>query len=155
MVNQLWLGLYKNPHPDWQAESDSNPLNCITRFPIMNKAVVKGILAHGWFFIQRIKYFGCIFWRWDCARVRFPAGMNCGLDYLKGKGLKNISKVVFAAAIYQIWLQRNRRINNSRILLEDCIVKNIRDVVRLKNFISYFLYKIFHPPYFISKQTQH
>ena len=58
--------------------------------------------------------------------------MNCGLNYLKGKGLKNISKVVFAATIYQIWLQRNRRINNSRILLEDYIVKNIRDVVRFR-----------------------
>ena len=75
---------------------------------------------------------GCIFWRWDCARVRFLAGMNCGLNYLKGKGLKNIGKVVFAATIYQIWLQRNRRINNSRILLEDCIVENIRDVVRFR-----------------------
>ena len=102
MVNQLWLGLYKNPHPDWQAESDSNPLNCITRFPIINKAVVKGILAQGWFFIQRIKYFGCIFWRWDCARVRFLAGMNCGLNYLKGKGLKTIRIISFRIVLTNI-----------------------------------------------------
>jgi hypothetical protein len=43
-----------------------------------------------------------------------------GFKDLKGKGLKTtISKVVFAATIYQIWLQRNGRINSSRLLSED------------------------------------
>ena len=67
----------------------------------------------------------CIFWRRACARVRFPAGLKCGLNYLKGKGLKIISKLVFAATIYQIWLQRNKRINNSRILLERTVLSRI------------------------------
>ena len=45
---------------------------------------------------------GCIFWRWDCARVRFPAGMKCGLNYLKGKGLKTIRIISFRIVLTNI-----------------------------------------------------
>ena len=58
--------------------------------------------------------------------------LQWGLHDLKGKGLKTtISKVVFAATIYHLWIQRNGRIYDSGILSEECVIIAVGDDMKL------------------------